>query len=33
MADLKKTEEQLKRIQDLYNTLGRENPFKGMGRI
>jgi len=30
MADLKKTEEQLKRIQDLYNTLGRENPFKGM---
>ena len=30
MADLKKTEEQLKRIQDLYNTIGRENPFKGM---
>lgn len=30
MADLKKTEEQLKRIQDLYDTLGRENPFKGM---
>ena len=30
MADLKGTEEQLQRIQRLYDDLGRENPFKGM---
>ena len=30
MADLKGTEEQLQRIQKLYDDLGRENPFRGM---